>query len=63
MSTKAERSEAAKILGQEGRRVRWETTSRRKRTEFARELAAARWPSFAKVLEEERTSAVRQRCV
>ena len=50
MSTKLERSQAASILGEQGRKLRWKKASKRERMEFAKKLAAARWPSFAKAL-------------
>jgi hypothetical protein len=53
MSTKEQRSEAASILGERGRKQRWSNTTKAERARFARRLAAARWPSFAKVLQEE----------
>jgi len=56
MSTKVERSEAASILGEQGRKLRWSRTTEQERSEFARQLAAARWPSYARALAEERAS-------
>ncbi len=50
MSTKLERSEAASILGEQGRKLRWQKSSKRERTEFAKRLAAERWPSFKRAL-------------
>lgn len=59
MSTKLERSEAASVLGEQGRKLRWQKVSKRQRTEFAKKLAAERWPSYAKALamEAERRNA------
>jgi len=55
MSTKAERSQAGAILGTLGGKNRWKDISEDDRREYAREIAACRWPSFAKALAEERT--------
>lgn len=54
MSTKAERSEAASLLGEQGRKLRWANTTQDERVEFAKQLAACRWPSYARALAEER---------
>ncbi len=56
MSTKVERREAASILGAQGRKLRWACTTQEERVEFAKRLAACRWPSYAKALEEEEDS-------
>jgi hypothetical protein len=56
MSTKVERSEAAAMLGELGGKRRWESMTQRERTEFVRQGAAARWPSYRLALEMERQS-------
>jgi hypothetical protein len=49
-------SEAGSILGEVGRRSRWNATPPKERSNFARELAAKRWPSYAAEL-----NAIRER--
>jgi len=44
---------AARTLGRVGARTRWQNTTEEERIEFAKMLAAKRWPSFARELELE----------
>jgi hypothetical protein len=46
-------SNAATVLGRAGLKKRWDATPPAARREFARRLAAARWPSYARALELE----------
>ena len=52
MSTKAQRQEAAKVLGEKGGQMRWKDSTEQERQDFAHAGAAKRWKSYARAVED-----------